>query len=290
MIIEEHPVGPSVSSQRGRTRGEDVLFLPEDVGPSAAGIQRLHGAASPGLGFDSPYSIARGSKEINLAIENAGIELWVRRLRSNAPTGVQYVFTTGTARTAMGDLTGRTYNVSAIVDGRLVDMASFRVDIGPPAKVELTSTPTAALVELGFPPLKPKTPTPSGALPRPIDLPKGLLVLLGFAAKAPKPVTRPKVATVHQLIDRLIESIDRISNYRNLRGMTTEDLSELVERLHKLRDTIGELPDSHPDVARAAEVLNKLRKAIHGRRSKIPNEPWVVREARDAIEELLGYE
>jgi hypothetical protein len=214
----------------------------------------------------------------------------VRRLRSNAPTGVQYVFTTGTARTPRGDLTGRTYNVSAIVEGRLVDMASFRVDVGPPARVDLTSAPTAALAAYGFPPLKPKSTPPSGARPRPIDLPKGLLKLLGFEVKAPKAITRPTVNAVLDLSAALRDSIERIVRYRDIQGVLSNDLLELKPLLEAIDENVGNLPDSHPRVAEVAKTLNKLRKAVHKRRSKIPDEQQVLREFRDSIENAFDDE
>jgi Annexin len=291
MIIEEHPVGMSVSSQRSRTRGEDVLFLPEDVGPEAAGMQRLHGAASPGLGFDSPYSIARGTPEVNLAIENSGIELWVRRLRTNAPEGVQYVFTTGTSRTARGDLTGRTYKVSAIVDGNLVDMVSFRLDVGPPPVVKLDSRPSLALVEFGFPPLKPKSPDPSGATPRPVDMPEGIRRRLGFDDRpGPKRTVPPEKARPLDLNKQVLESVDRISDYRVLRQQPTQALDDLRALLEHLRDWVGNAAPSDPRLPTVTRALENLHRALRRRRFKVPDERRVFQEFREAVEEVITDE
>lgn len=129
-IVEEHVVGPSVSSLRSLTRGEDVIFSASEMGPRhrRARTQRLHGAGSPGLGFDSPYGIARAPRWLNLALENAGIEEWVRQLRDNAPPGAEYVWTTKTYRTGQ-NLSKRVYRVSAISGGRMREVYEFAVQV-----------------------------------------------------------------------------------------------------------------------------------------------------------------
>ncbi|GAA0460650.1 hypothetical protein Ade02nite_14980 [Paractinoplanes deccanensis] len=129
-VIEEHPIGPSVSGQRNRTAGEAVLMSRADVGPehAAAGTERSHGAASPGLGFDSPYSPAHAPPRVNQAIERAGIETYLRRLRDNAPAGVTYLSTTSTVYTAPSrTLVERTYRIDAIKDGKIHRMFEFKV-------------------------------------------------------------------------------------------------------------------------------------------------------------------
>ncbi len=268
-----------------------MLFLPEDVGPQAAGMQRLHGAASPGLGFDSPYSIARGSPEVNLAIENSGIELWVRRLRSNAPQGVQYVFTTATGRTPRGDLTGRTYKVSAIVDGSLVDLASFRLDLGPPPLVRLESAPSLALAELGFPPLHQQPPLLSGGQPRRVDMPAGIRERLGFKVRRdPRLTPPPEVSRPLDLSQRVREALERISDRRVMGGHPTDALDDLQALLQRLDDWLGHAAPSDPRVRVVTEALEDLQRAVHGRRSKIPDERRVVREFTDAVSEVLADE
>ncbi|MGV8845340.1 eCIS core domain-containing protein [Tessaracoccus sp.] len=128
-IVDSNPVGPSISSQRGVTRGEEVMFAAGDRSQAHvdAGTQRLHGATSPGLGGDAPYSIVGGPRSLNLVIENAGIEAWVRALRTNAPPGVDYVFTTRTQGSVRGDLLSRSYSVGALEGGRFTPIADFEV-------------------------------------------------------------------------------------------------------------------------------------------------------------------
>ena len=128
-IVDSNPVGASISALRATTRGEEIMFAAGDRSDAhvAANTQRLHGATSPGLGGDAPYSIAGGPRTLNLSIENSGIEAWVRLLRDNAAPGVTYVFTTRTQRSPRGDLISRSYDVAAMQDGRTTEIAGFDV-------------------------------------------------------------------------------------------------------------------------------------------------------------------
>ena len=134
------------------------------------------------------------------------------------------------------------------------------------------------MAQFGFPPLRPKSPLPSGALPRPVDLPKGLLKLLGFEVKPPKRIKRPSVEAAVELSRRLRENIERMVEYRKLRGLSDEAaaLERLVPLLERLEDLVRDLPSSDPRVALAAKALNELRDAMHRRRTRIPNERWVL--------------
>lgn len=172
MIWEEHPVSASVSAKRALTAGESVIPSAGEMGPSQAGSQRAHGAASPGLGFDSPYSVARTPPAVNLSIENAGIELWVRNLRNNAAPGVQYLFTTGTARQS-GSLTERIYKVSASSGGKIYELVTFRVTVDPAGTVagpEILSVSEEPMSVFGT--------------PKNVDLPPSFRQRLGFEIRA----------------------------------------------------------------------------------------------------------
>jgi hypothetical protein len=172
MIWEEHPVSASVSAKRALTAGESVIPSATEMGPSQAGSQRAHGAASPGLGFDSPYSVARTPPAVNLSIENAGIELWMRKLRNNAAPGVQYLFTTGTARQS-GSLTERIYKVSASSGGKIYELVTFRVTVDPAGTVagpEILSVSAEPMSVFGT--------------PKNVDLPPAFRRRLGFEIRA----------------------------------------------------------------------------------------------------------
>jgi hypothetical protein len=90
--------------------------------------ERAHGAASPGLGYDSSYSVARAPREVNQTLENKGIETYVRQLRDNAPPGVNYLFTTRTSMQGQ-NLTNRVYEISAMVNGELRQMFKFEISV-----------------------------------------------------------------------------------------------------------------------------------------------------------------
>ncbi|MBK5221615.1 MAG: DUF4157 domain-containing protein [Acidimicrobiia bacterium] len=126
--VEEHPVGPSVSSHRTRTAGESTLMSRGDMGPAhvAAGTERAHGAGSPGLGFDSPYGVAHASARVNQVLENNGMERYMRNLRDNAPPGVTYLYTTRTYRSGP-NLQQRVYDIAAIEGGTVHRMFQFKV-------------------------------------------------------------------------------------------------------------------------------------------------------------------
>jgi hypothetical protein len=134
-IVEELIVGPSVSGSRRFTRGEDVIFSAAEMGDAyrQAGTQRAHGAAAPGLGFDAGYGIAHALERINNWLENNGLEKWVRQLRDEAETGVEYVWTTSTRKRGQ-KLAQRQYTISAIADGKVHELYTFEVSVpeGPP--------------------------------------------------------------------------------------------------------------------------------------------------------------
>ncbi|MDQ3735087.1 MAG: hypothetical protein M3400_14045 [Actinomycetota bacterium] len=131
-IVEEAVVGPSVSSMRSMTKGEEAIFAAKDTSAAhaAAGTQRAHGAGAPGLGFDAPYGVVHAAKGVNLGFENAGVERWVRELRDAAPAGVDFVYSTTTIKKGM-NLQQRVYKISAIAEGEIHEMYQFTVRMKP---------------------------------------------------------------------------------------------------------------------------------------------------------------
>ncbi len=127
-IFEEHPLSASVSGARARTAGESTIPSAIDMGPAhqKGKTERAHGAASPGLGFDSPYSVAHAPQEVNQVLENNGIETYLRRLRDNAPDGVTYLSTTATSKSGL-NLRERVYRIDAIKDGKIHHMFEFKI-------------------------------------------------------------------------------------------------------------------------------------------------------------------
>jgi hypothetical protein len=268
-VMEEHPVGPSVSSRRADTAGEEVMLPGFEV--NQEDTHRLHGAASPGLGFDSPYSIARGSREINLSIENSGIELWVRRLRDNSPDGIQYVFTTGTQRTSRGDLVSRTYTVSVIDEnqpGELTELLTLGVDAGDPPEVRLQSVSAEAMLQYGTPLLREQPPGQTTAR---VDIPPGLRTYLGFTAR---PAIESLPAEVTDAIDSgqaAREALDRIYRNQAMLGRTDDlDLiDEVVADLQRAEDWLATASPYDPGVAELGAAMDNLAAALSGRRTQL---------------------
>ncbi|MCR6492641.1 DUF4157 domain-containing protein [Cellulomonas sp. P24] len=197
-IVDSNPVGPSISGSRSVTAGEEAMFAAGDRSQAHvdAGTQRLHGATSPGLGGDAPYSIAGGPPRLNLVIENAGIEAWVRNLRDNAPPGVDYVFTTRTLRSPRGDLLSRSYSVAAIEGGRTTPIADFEVRMRggglTDADVEVPGwhVHPDGLERYGAPRLRdqPASRPPGGDVS--VDIPRSLREAVGGGdARDPRPVS-----------------------------------------------------------------------------------------------------
>jgi hypothetical protein len=272
-IVDVNPVGPSLG-RRGRrvTRGQDAIFGAEDLSQEHvdAGTQRLHGATSPGLGGDAPYSIAAGPPGLNLVLENAGIEQWVRNLRDNAPPGVVYVFTTRTKRSPRGDLLHRSYQIDALEGGQTTQIASF--DIGMRGRgitdadidVEGWHYDAGALEKYGSPILRaqPKSAPPGGGVR--VDIPRTLRELAGGGdARDPKPVS-PLTEPLQQAQEaraRLGDLAMRAEQSPRTAGGVGEALFELDDAMIRAEERLaaGSLdPQSVQQLAAVSTRINQL--------------------------------
>jgi hypothetical protein len=288
-VIEEHPVAASVSARRTMTAGEEVMHPAADVGPRAAGTQRLHGAASPGLGFDSTYSIARGAEEVNQAIENAGIELWVRRLRDNAPDGVQYIFTTGTRRSGAGDLLERTYGVGVLSPDGIVDLASFRVVVGDTAQVSVESVSAEAMLKYGMPALKEQSAKLAPGVVQRVDIPPGLRGRLGFeAGTAAGGEVAPELTGALATSKTVREGLDRL--YLNLamqeRTALLGEIEDAVADLERAQIWLQHAAPSDPGIRELTQALDELAAAVRGRRTGI--DAKALQRFQAAVKEIVG--
>ncbi len=237
-IVDSNPVGPPFGRLRKTTRGEEVLFTAAERSPehAEAGTQRLHGASSPGLGADAPYSIVYGPPRLNLVIENAGIEQWVRALRDNAPPGVQYVYTTRTQRSPRGDLISRSYEVAALEAGQTTPIASFEVRMRggglTDADVEVPGWHvfTAGLERYGAPRLlrQPASRPPGGDVS--VDIPRSLREAVGGgSASDPRPAS-PLTAPL-QAAQATRARLGALAERADLSGTTPAGASELLFEL-----------------------------------------------------------
>ncbi|NMO55178.1 hypothetical protein HH310_28835 [Actinoplanes sp. TBRC 11911] len=221
-IVEELLVGPSVSSTRRLTRGEEVIFRAAEMGEAyeKAGTQRAHGAGSPGLGFDAVYGVVHAIARINNWLENHGVEAWVRRLRDNAPPGVEYVWTTRTRKSGQS-LADRQYHISAVAEGKVHDLYTIDLTVpeGPPdpngpINVKVTGV-GPEILQYGSPPtrksLEAWEAAPANEKP-PIDYvepPDPLKEALGHRT-GPEPVraTNVAVARAQNALKRLTRVLD----------------------------------------------------------------------------------
>ena len=246
VIWEEHPVAPSVSAKRALTAGEAVIPSAGEMSAAQAGQQRAHGAASPGLGFDSPYSVARTPPEVNLAIENSGIELWVRNLRDNPPPNVQYLFMTGTARQA-GSLTERTYRVSASSRGKIVDLVTFKVTVGPDNKATLEVVSIAA------------EPMAALGMPKNVDIPKAFARKLGFDIRASKEAkVAQELTTVAKRNQEMGVRLEDLAVRLTMRGNRAQ-LLEIERAQRAVADAETFLSNASPSDPRVGQLDAELR-------------------------------
>src|SRR5690606_20139616 len=141
-----------------------------------------------------------------------GIEAYVRRLRDNAPPGVQYVFTTRTHKRGQ-NLTERIYDIAAIHDGNVHPMFQFKIEVtGTPPDLsarfvadEASAYPGAEA--FGSPPLRtPPASTPEGATPG-VDVPPTLRGAMGRAGRPSAPARAPVDPAIEQ-IGRSREALD----------------------------------------------------------------------------------
>ncbi len=271
-IVDRNPVGASISPMRGMTRGEEVMFAAGERSPEhvAAGTQRLHGATSPGLGGDAPYSIAGGPPALNLRIENSGIEAWVRTLRDNAPPGVQYVFETRTIRSASQDLISRSYQVTALENGRETRIASFEVQMRnggiTDADVTLTNVEVNApgYERYGSPLLRnPRLGETRVGPPRALEGYVGR----GNDARPARPVA--EVDELGEAVQDARADLGRLALQAGASGRggvdTVNLLSDLEDALTGAADRVSDLPVGAPErsallgLTQKIEILGRLR-------------------------------
>jgi len=252
-IVDSNPVGASISALRATTRGEEVMFAARDRSDAhvAAGTQRLHGATSPGLGGDAPYSIAGGPRSLNLSIENSGIEAWVRLLRDNAPPGVTYVYTTRTQRSPRGDLISRSYDVAAMEGGRTTEIAGFDVHMrgGGITDADVVMSPwrvsAAGYERYGAPRLRtqPASRPPGGDVS--VDMPRGLRIRSGggdASDATPSPVLTEPLEAAQRTRARLGELTLRADMSERTGAGVSEALIELDTALVGAQERIAHGP------------------------------------------------
>ena len=238
-ILEEHPLSGSVSGARSRTAGESTIPSAIDMGPAhqKGKTERAHGAASPGLGFDSPYSVAHAPQEVNQVLENNGIERYLRQLRDNAPDGVTYLSTTVTSKTGL-NLRERVYRIDAVKDGRINPMFEFKITVeGTVDKPKVRFATDEVTVfsgadTFGAPTVK---GLPAGSPPTSVDMPAVLKAKLGSAAGPratnPASVVTPVLEKSQAMRARLDDLLEAQVTAKKLDKGWLDAQARLVEEL-----------------------------------------------------------
>jgi len=137
-IAHESYVGPA----HGRQGFEKEFYRPGEV--NRTGYHRAH-TLGQGTGFESPFAIPYAPAKVNLAIQNDGIEEFLRGLRDEAPAGAHFHLRTEThMRPGSLDLDSITYRIEASQGGRRAEFFEFDIKVtGPPDSPTITySIPT----------------------------------------------------------------------------------------------------------------------------------------------------
>ena len=276
-VVEELIVGKSVSDLRDLTQGEEALHAAADMGGAHAteGTQRAHGAGSPGLGFDSPYGVAHAARRINLSLENAGIEAWVRQLRDNAPPGVEYVYRTKTYKRGQ-NVAERVYTISAIADGSVHDLYQMALQVKEGhgignAAVEFLPEQTEifAAAERYGAPLRTKrrrrsgatATSPTGAAPLPttmVEPPPVLRRAMERADRAAEAAHHPSVERTGQQLETTVQLVDGPL----LERYAVNKDPRWGAALDRLRETLGRLDEHVGDPLVDAAGLARIEEAL----------------------------
>jgi hypothetical protein len=292
-IVEEHPLSESVSSARSRTAGEATIPSAADMGPAhqAAGTERAHGAASPGLGFDSPYSIAHAPKAVNQTLERSGIELYLRSLRDNAPEGVTYLSTTLTTKSGL-NLSERVYRIAAIKDGQMHPMFEFKIVVegglgNQSARFVADETSVFTGAEaFGAPSIKGR---PADAPPKSVDVPRVLRRAVGSVVDAPAPGVTSAVDPIRERSQQMRQRLDDLIEARIRINQLDQAWMDAQDRLNnELRRAEGKLGTPSVDAATRAK-LDELLKSMARRSGRSPQvvTPEFLDEHRRAIRALF---
>ncbi|MEO0442264.1 MAG: DUF4157 domain-containing protein [Pseudomonadota bacterium] len=136
-IAHESYVGPA----HGRQGFEKEFYRPGEAGRK--GHHRAH-TLGQGTGFESPFAIPYAPAEVNLAIQNDGIEEFMRGLRDEAPAGAHFHVRTEThMRPGSLDLESITYRIEVSQGGRRAEFFEF--------DIQVAGTPDQPKISYGIP-------------------------------------------------------------------------------------------------------------------------------------------
>jgi hypothetical protein len=138
-ITIESKLGPA----SGRQRYEEEMFRRGEMDPEyvRSNMERAH-AHGQGTGYESPYAITYAPPEVNQALQNTGIELYLRELERTKPPGVDYnLVTTTYVHPRSRRMRAIEYRVDATLAGERRKMFQVKIEVSD------SLTPTVRITE-----------------------------------------------------------------------------------------------------------------------------------------------
>jgi hypothetical protein len=168
IVVEESTLAPGVQRQ-GFEKG--LPSRGQMGGALAKSDSQLAHGLGAGTGFEGPYGIRRAPAEVNQALENTGIELYLREAERLKPEGLTYHYVVSSeAHPNSISLKSRTYRVDATMNGRRRSLFTVKIEVSAGPK------PTGRITEVWINP----DPDVIQVLPSPNDLPTTIPERLRF--------------------------------------------------------------------------------------------------------------
>ena len=225
-------------------------FELEFEAPGKAGRRGYHRAHSlgQGTGFESPFAIPYAPAKVNLAIQNDGIEEFLRGLRDQGPPGMRFHVVTETKyRPRSLDLDEITYRIEVSQGGRRSEFFEFNIKVSGP--------PHAPRISYGIPTVT-GNPQLEGLFhlvdvperlqkrwekygKKPGQAPAGSSTLAG-SAKSPAPAAKAPSSTRQERVRRAEERLREIFTGW---GRSDEEASALLKTV---KDPVAALGDLEP--------------------------------------------
>lgn len=153
-VMIESKLGPGTKRQKF----EQDMFSRSEMDPDyvKSNMERAHSQGA-GTGHESPYAITYAPAEVNQALQNTGIELYLRQLVKNKPKGVDYHLITGTTvHQGSRRLKSITYRVDVSAAGNRKRLFELKIEVS-----DAVTNPSVRITEPWINP----DPSLIGALP-----------------------------------------------------------------------------------------------------------------------------
>ena len=126
-IMIESKLGPGTKRQKF----EQDLFSRSEMDPEyvKSNMERAH-SQGQGTGHENPYAITYAPQEVNQALQNTGIELYLRTIVKNKPKGLDYHLITGTTvYPGSRRLKSITYRVDISAAGKRKRLFEMKIEV-----------------------------------------------------------------------------------------------------------------------------------------------------------------